>query len=97
MSPVEKTPAGNGTFTARFRTPSFLQILEVLRDFHQLFGPRNSPTTGILHTIRHVYKSEVKPRFGAALVRSAHDCESLILRAFLKALFLRFTSDFMVH
>ena len=51
----------------------FSQILEVLRDFHRLFGSRNSPTTGILHTIRHVYRSvwptrEAKPRFGAALV-----------------------------
>ena len=47
----------------------FSQILEVLRDFHHLFGSRNSPTTGILHTIRHVYRSvwrpkEAKPRFG---------------------------------
>ena len=56
----------------------FSQILEVLRDFHRLFGSRNSPTTGILHTIRHVYRSEwparaAKPRFGAAVERSAHD------------------------
>ena len=48
------------------------QILEVLQDFHRLFGSRNSPTTGILYTIRHVYKSvwparEVKPRSGAVL------------------------------
>ena len=33
------------------------------------------------HTIRHVYRSvwpvrEAKPRFGAALVRSAHACET---------------------
>ena len=33
------------------------------------------------YTIRHVYRSvwpakEVKPRFGATLVRSAHDCET---------------------
>ena len=36
-----------------------------------------------LHTIRHVYRSvwparEVKPRLGAALVRSAHDCETRV-------------------
>ena len=42
--------------------------------------PRFKPFT-ILHTIRHVYRSvwparEAKPRFGAALVRSAHDCEA---------------------
>ena len=60
---------------------AFSQILEVLRDFHRLFGSRNSPTTCILHTIRHVYRSvwparEAKPRFGAALERSAHDCET---------------------
>ena len=35
----------------------FSQILEVLRDFYFLFGSRNSPTTGILHAIRHVYRS----------------------------------------
>ena len=53
--------------------------LEVLRrDSHRLFGSKNGPTTGILHTIRHVYRSmwptrEERPRFGAAL---AHDCET---------------------
>ena len=36
------------------------------------FGPRNSPSTGILHAVRHVYRSvwparEAKPRFGATL------------------------------
>ena len=35
----------------------FSQNLEVLWDFHRLFGSRNSPTTGILHTIRHVYRA----------------------------------------
>ena len=55
---------------------NFFQILEVFRDFHRLFRSRNSPTTGILHTIRHVYRSvwparEAKPRFGTAFVRSA--------------------------
>ena len=66
-----------------------LQILEVLRDFHRLFGSRNSPTTGILHTVRHVYWSvwparEAKPRFGCSLERSAHDSvwNSLITRPF---------------
>ena len=62
----------------------FPQVLEVLRDFHRLFGSRNSRPTGILHTIRHVYRSvwparEAKPRFGAALDRSAHDCETHLL------------------
>ena len=58
----------------------FLQILEVLWDFHRLFESRNGPTTSILHTIRHVYRSvtgppeKVKPRFGAALVGCVHDC-----------------------
>ena len=38
------------------------------------------------HTVRHVYRSvwparEAKPRFGAALARSAHDCET---RLFLR-------------
>ena len=60
---------------------TFSQILEVLQDFHRLFRSRNSPTTGILHTIHHVYRSvwparEAKPRFGTALERSAHDCET---------------------
>ena len=46
--------------------PKFSQILEVLRDFHHLFGSRNSPTTGVLHTICHVYRGmwpirEAKP------------------------------------
>ena len=35
----------------------FLLILAVLRDFHRLFGSRNSSTTGILYTTRHVYRS----------------------------------------
>ena len=35
----------------------FSQIPEALQDSHRLFGSRNSPTTGILHTIRHVYRS----------------------------------------
>ena len=35
----------------------FSQILEVHRDFHRLFGSKNSRPTGILHTIRHVYRS----------------------------------------
>ena len=57
----------------------FSQILEVLRDFHRLFGSRNSPTTGILQ--RHVYRSVwpargAKPRSGAALEGSAHDCDT---------------------
>ena len=63
----------------------FLQILEVLRDFHRLFGSRNSPTTGILHTVRHVYRSvwparEAKPRFGTTLERSAHDYETRLFK-----------------
>ena len=61
----------------------FSQIVEVLRDFDRLFGSRNSPTTGILHAIRHVYRSvwpagEAKPRFGAVLECSAHDCDTLL-------------------
>ena len=44
----------------------FSQILEVLQDFHRLFGSRNSPTTDIFHTIR-----EAKSRFGA-------DCETRV-------------------
>ena len=59
----------------------FSQILHVLRDFHHIFRP----TTGILHTIRHVYRSvwparEDKPRFGAALKRSAYDYETGLLK-----------------
>ena len=69
--------------TARISYAKFSQILEVLRDFHRLFGTRNSPTTGILLIIDHVYRSvwparEAKPRFGAALVRSAHDCSLIV-------------------
>ena len=51
------------------------QILAVLWDFHRLFGSRNSPTTAILHTIRHFYgwpAREAKPRFGATFEHSAH-------------------------
>ena len=59
------------------------QIPEVLRDLC-LFGSRNSRTTGILHTVRHVYRRvwptrEAKPRFGTALERSAHDRETRLL------------------
>ena len=39
----------------------FSQILEVLRDSHRLFGSRNSRRTGILHTVRHVYRSVCPP------------------------------------
>ena len=47
----------------------------------RLFESRNSLTAGILHAIHHIYGSvwpvrEAKPRFGAALERSAHDCET---------------------
>ena len=64
--------------TALYSYAKFAQILEVLWNCHRLFGFRNSPTTGILHTTRHVYRSvwparEAKPRFGAKLICSAHD------------------------
>ena len=79
---VEKD-AGNGACVVlRYISyAKFSQVLEVLQDFHRLFGSRKSPTNGILHTIRHVYRSvwparEAKPRFGAALERSAHDFET---------------------
>ena len=80
---VEKVHAGGKNITqemarllrctALYFLRQVFAILEVLRDFHRLFGPRNSPTTGILRTIRHVYRSmwparEDKTRFGAALV-----------------------------
>ena len=69
--------------TALISYAKFSQIIEVLRDFHRLFGTRNSRTTGILLIIDHVYRSvwparEAKPRFGAALVRSAHDCSLIV-------------------
>ena len=32
-------------------------VRQVLWDFHRLFGSGNSPTTSILHTICHVYRS----------------------------------------
>ena len=83
--------AGNGilgTFAplhcAIFRTPRFCKSLFGIWDFLCLFGSRNSRTTGILHTTRHVYKSvwsarEAKPRFGTALERSEHDRETRLL------------------
>ena len=42
---------------------------------------RFSTDNHFFHTVRHVYRSvwparEAKPRFGAALARSAHDCET---------------------
>ena len=57
------------------------KFLEVLRDFHRLFGSRKILPTSILHTVRHVHRSvwparEAKPRFGDALDSSAHDCET---------------------
>ena len=63
---------------------TFSQILEVFGT-SIASGSRNSPTTDILHTVRHVYRSvwparEAKPRFGAALVHSAHDCETRLLK-----------------
>ena len=48
-----KSIAGNGTLAALLYA-TFSQILEVLREFHRLFGSRNSPTTGIPHTILFV-------------------------------------------
>ena len=50
----------------------------------KFFGTsRNSPITGILHTVSlcHVYRSvwttrEAKPRSGAVLECSAHDCDT---------------------
>ena len=53
-----------------FSYVKFSQILEALREFNRLFVSRNSPSTCILLTIRHVYRSvwparEAKHRFGA--------------------------------
>ena len=65
------------------------QILEVLRDFHRLFGSRSSPTTGILSAMFTGAcgpATEYKPRFGAALDRSAHDCETRLLVSVLTQL-----------
>ena len=83
-----------------------MQILEVLQDFHRLFGSRNRRTTGILHTICHVYRSvwptrEAKPRFGAALKRSAHDCgaqmaEWLTRRSLTNAARVRFLAGDLI-
>ena len=47
------------------------------------------PGIHFFHTIRYVYRSvwptrEAKPRFGAALVCSAHDCETCLLEDFLR-------------
>ena len=76
---VEETSAGNGTFAALycilFGTPSLGRFpLPLCQSI-------NSPTTGILHTICHLYRSvwparEAKPRSGATLVRSAHDWDT---------------------
>ena len=70
-----------------FRTPSFSNILEVLQDFYSSFGSRNSPTTSILHTICHVYRSvwparEAKPCFSAMLEHSVLDCETHLQKAY---------------
>ena len=69
----EQKNAGNGMFAALY--------CQVLPDFHCLFGSRKGPTTDILHTIHHVYRStraarEAKARFGEALECSVHDCET---------------------
>ena len=70
---------GNGMssvlYCAIFSSPSSM---------HCFFGSRNSPTTGILHTFCHVYRSvcparEAKLCFGAALECSVHDCKNLLL------------------
>ena len=53
---------------------------------NMLFSAGFFPTDiHFFHTIHHVYRSvwparEAKPRFGATLVRSAHDCETCLLR-----------------
>ena len=57
---------------AVLRYAKFWQNLEVLWDFHRLSESKNSPTTGIINTIRHDYRSvwstrEAKPCSGAAL------------------------------
>ena len=57
----------------------FSQILEVLRDFHHLFGSRNSPTTGILHSLRHIYKSE---KISLALVQRSNDLRMTVQLAY---------------
>ena len=36
---------------------SYTKFSQILWDSYHIFGSRNSPTTGILHTIRHVYRS----------------------------------------
>ena len=66
-----------------FRKPRFRKSLKLFEVIWTAIasGSRNSPTTGILHTIRHVYRSvwparEAETRFGATLEHSAHDCET---------------------
>ena len=83
---VSAKNAGNGMLAVLYciifcMYTKFSQILEVLQDFHHLFRSRNSPTTGILHTICHVYRSVwpaggAKPHSGATLKCSAHDWET---------------------
>ena len=60
---------------------TFSQILEVLPDFHRLFGSRNSQTTGILHTLRHVYRSVWPTRETISLTLVPH---SNVLRTIVK-------------
>ena len=67
-------------------TALYFAIFEALWDFHRLFGSRNSPTTDVLHTICHVYRGmwparEPKPRFGATLELSAHDCGTCLFHS----------------
>ena len=62
----------------------FLLIREVLRDFHRLFKSRNSPTTSILHTVRHVYRSVCPPeKLSLALVLHSYILRMIVDLAYL--------------
>ena len=66
---------------------------------HCFFGSRNSPTTGILHTFCHVYRSvcparEAKLWFGAALECSVHDCKNCLLPTYQRG---RKSDDMVIY
>lgn len=67
--------AENSMFAVLYCT-IFAKFSQILK----FFGSRKSQTTGILHTLHHVYRSlwptrGAKPHFATALDPSAHDWE----------------------
>ena len=73
-------------YYAIFRTPSFRKSVKFFRTsiFHRFFRSRNSRTTSILHTVRHVYRSVCPPeKLSFALLLRSYILRMIVNLAYL--------------